>query len=293
VISSFFSRTETQTLDIQHWVLKGLYGSLVLLHLGMIYRISSQIDELLVVGLFWVMLCQRLKTYQQTKQDQTHLLSSLVAFGLIACLVFRSFSLYWFDPTFLNVMPFLIVSAFALLTIGWRIWSFSIELLFCITLVIPVDLLFSWLEKGPGLPVQILTARISSFLLYYLGLPVFSQGTIIQLPQGSVNVQLACTSLSVLFSLSQIGFLLVLMWPLSRRALLWVFSLTFGLTQLVSVLRVALLAILVDQPSLFDFWHDDQGQQLLSTFLILCLGLTYYAFYLKEPDPAQPLNPQS
>ena len=267
---------------LHHRILQALCGSLVALHLVTLYRISSQFDELIVVGLFWAVFFQRLKIHQENPTDHRNLLSALVAYLLIACLLTRSLSFYWFDPTFLNLMPFLIVLSVALLMLGWRVWKFSVELLFCATLLIPVDFLQNWFAQGPGLPLQILTAKVSSFALYYLGSPVITQGTIIRLPQGAVNVELGCTSFAVIFSLSQIWFLLVLMMPLSRQALLWVFGLVFGMTHLVTVFRVAFLAFVVDQPEIFSFWHDDQGQQIISTFLILFLGLTYYYFYLRE-----------
>ena len=284
IFSSRLQSFNLESLDVKRLSLRGLYWSLVILHLVMLNRISSQFDALVVVGFFWYVLSQRLEKSAEGDHTDSGILVSLVAYGLIACVIARSFSFFWFDPTFLSAMPFLIVLAIVLLTAGMKLWKFSVEFLFCGTLLVPMEMINTWFEQGAGLPLQIFTAKVSSFVLYYLGLPVESQQTIIRLPQGAVNVQLACTSFSAIFSLCQVSFLLILLMPLSRWALGWVFSLTFVMTQLVSIFRVALLAFVVDQPELFEFWHDDQGQQIVSTFLILFLGITYYLFYLREMD---------
>ena len=134
------------------------------------------------------------------------------------------------------------------------------------------------------MPLQVLTARISSFFLHYLGYSVLTQGSIIKLPQGTVNVEIGCTSFSVIFSLAQIWCLLLLMFPLSRKAQLWIISGMFVVTHIITFMRVALLAYVVDQPEVFNYWHDDQGQQIISTLLILLLGGSYYLFHVREQD---------
>ena len=284
MLSSRSSKILPQNWNTENTILQSLYWSLVVLHLMMLYRISSQIDELMVAGLFWYVFFKRLQAHQQTEINRTKILSSLISFILISCILTRSLSFYWFDPTYVNAMPFLIVLAVSLLKSSWYIRKFTVELLFCLTLLIPLNILNTLVKQSIGIPLQILTAKISSFVLYYLGLSVANQGTVIRLPQGAVNVKLECTVYAVIFSLFQIWVLLVLMLPLRRRVAGAIFAFTCLVAQIVSVFRVALLAYVVDQPDLFQFWHDDQGQQLISTGLILFLGLTYYVFYWKQLD---------
>ncbi|MEM9136141.1 MAG: archaeosortase/exosortase family protein [Cyanobacteria bacterium P01_F01_bin.42] len=285
-----FDLITTQIKDIRArpaeiQILWGLYLGLVGLQMVILYRITSQFDELMIGGFFWVVFTQKLTaTVAPENTSDSNTIARLVAYALIACIIFRSVSFYWFDPSYSSAMPFLIVLAMGLMTVGWRLQKMVKELLFCATLLVPLGIMTTWFEGGAGLPLQLITTKVSSFVLYYIGLPIQTEGTLIHLPQGTVNVELACTSYSASFSLLQILFLLMLMFPLRGAALARVVTLTFLVTQIVSVLRVSLLAYVVDQPKIFSFWHDDQGQQVVSTFLILFLGLLYYISYVHQSE---------
>ncbi|MCM1981603.1 exosortase/archaeosortase family protein [Lyngbya confervoides] len=268
-----------------------LYVGLVCLHLALVYRMSSHLDELVIAALFWLVLYRRIRglgavqdSLAERGNSRSDRWSQLLAGVIVACLLTHSFSFYWFDSSFTNLMPGLAVLAIGLLGAGRRLRLFYLELLFSSSFLIPKTLLTVWLNQGSGLLLQKLTAQAAAFVLYYIGLPVALQGIQIQLPQGQVHVELGCTAYPAVMALVQIWFLLMLLMPMGGGPTLKVGGITLIVTYLITVARVAYLAFIVDQPQLFEFWHGDPGQEIISTLLIMILGLTYYFTFLRQTE---------
>jgi len=189
-----------------------------------------------------------------------HPLTSLIGFLILAWIVLRGISVFWFEFRFIQFLP--LISFISLISIISR-WRFSpffrpfLALLF-LSLVGVINKLIGILSLSEW------TAQVSAFLLHYLGFNVVHENVFIHLNNGSVEVLPPCTGgplISLLFNLT-LGLVLVipLSWHLLSKFLFGIFGIGFFL----GVIRVALLAVVVSNEATFDYWHGDQGNQIFS-----------------------------
>ncbi|MCG9893275.1 MAG: exosortase/archaeosortase family protein [Thermosynechococcaceae cyanobacterium MS004] len=252
---------------------------LIALHLTLLWRVGLQMDDLVLNSAFWAVLYPKL--YQ--KYHRAHVGESAIAFWigvmLVAGILMRCTSLYGIDAPFAKLMPLLIIISMGLIASGWKVYRDWPQLLLIAPLAMPQTLINSGMSHGAGEPLQIATAKTATFVLHYLGFAISTHQTIITLPQGSVEIELACTAFPSLLVLLQLAVLFGAMLPIPWRqqAVVWTLSASFA--GVASVVRVAILAFSVDRPELFSFWHGDPGQQIISTGLILCMVTIHHFFY--------------
>lgn len=253
--------------------------SLIALHLTLLWRIGLQLDDWVLNGVFWVALLPKFHRKLWQFKDGTTAIADGIGFAIVVCLLLRCLSFYWFEPSFARLMPFAIVLGIGLFSAGRKVYCFWPEFLLIVPLAIPRTLLTTWLSGGVGEPLQVVTAQIAAFGLHYLGFVVSVQQSVIQLPQGSVDVELACTVFPSLVALFQLSIFFGVIWPLGWHRQVLVLGLSSTLAGIISILRVAVLALVVNHPTWFDFWHEDPGRQIVSTGLILAMVAIHRYFY--------------
>lgn len=257
--------------DFKIW-LSSIGLGLILLHLLLVWKLTEQTDQILLSGMFWLAIAQKLWRRRRQLQWKSDGITSTIGLLLLGLTLIKSMSLFWTEASFLRLLPILIAVSLGLLAAGWRLLQFWRELLLLLPLILPKGLLLYGLEAAIGLPIRTLTAQFSSFMLHYLGFTVIRQGTAIELPNGAVDVLFGCTSIPALILLLQLAILFVAFFPVApahySRVLAASVAIAFG----VSSLRIALLAIVVADASSFSYWHGSQGSQIFSTIAIVLFG---------------------
>jgi exosortase/archaeosortase family protein len=103
------------------------------------------------------------------------------------------------------------------------------------------------------------TAESAGWILWQCGLQVEVQDNVLRLAQGAVSVGRPCTAIPLTLLL---GMLLVFAALLLRLRWMWVVllgGLAVVVAFLLSLVRVALLALLVKDPARFLYWHGTEG----------------------------------
>ncbi len=139
------------------------------------------------------------------------------------------------------------------------------------------------LPPGPVLRLidpSLLTAKITNFLLWYLGWQVSRQGAEIALPTGSIAVLPGCSGVESILQLLGLAVLFVLFFSPGWFKSCVAIAGAIVLAVITNSIRVALMAVLYAQSGqpAFEYWHTGDGSHIFSLlavtlFAVLCLLL--------------------
>ncbi|MDX2215605.1 MAG: cyanoexosortase A [Oculatellaceae cyanobacterium bins.114] len=251
---------------------------IVALHLVLTWRLLGQTDQLVLNLLLWGAIASLLWQRRSTlilKSDRWATLIGLMLFTLLLC---KSLSLFWFESAFVRVFPGLATLGWALLASGFRLQQYGREFCIVFTLMLPQGLLAEIMHQQIGSYVQVWIAQIATFLLHYGGVDVVRHGVEVVLGQKAVAVEYACTGMPMLILLLQLSVVLLLVFPISlwKQVLLVVIAIVTAFS--LSSIRVAVMALVVNHPSTFDYWHGVQGSQIFTTLAIGLFILSHHYF---------------
>jgi cyanoexosortase A len=259
---------------------------LVCLHLILLWKLTEQLDQLILSLLFWGAIGLRLWQRRNSLSLDSDWLSSGIGLLLVALVLIKSVSLFWTETSFLRLLPGLAAISLGLLASGWRLQQFWREFLLLIPLMLPKGLILHGLETWLGSTVQTLTAQFSTFALHYLGFTVIRQGANIILPNGAVEVMFGCTGVPVLVLLLQLALLFIAVRPFTPKQRIQICIAATIIAFALSSLRIAFLALIVSDPACFSYWHGTQGSQIFSSGAIVLFG--WYCHSLAEQMSASP-----
>lgn len=256
------------------------------LHLGLTWRLSGEIDPLIVGVLFWGAILRLLWRKKDKINLDSDIFSSFFGILLICLVLVKSISLFWVESSFLRIVPMMAALGLSLLASGikgfkqyWR------ELIIVLLLCLPESSFFQIIEDIFN--ITTLTANFAVLLLWYLGFEVSRQGANIILPNGSVSVAAFCTGISSALLLLKLSVLFILIFPTNLQKKILVLIGAVFIAFIPSVIRVALMAVVVSNQEAFKYWHGQQGNQIFATISILLYGL--FCRFLLQPDkPASP-----
>lgn len=259
---------------------------LALFHLALTWRVVESQNQLIISGLLWAGAIALLWKRRNYLHLSSGLASSIIGFGLIALVLSKGLTLFWFESTYLKFVPVLIALGMALLASGfkglkqyWR--EFAIVLMLCI----PDGALQDGIEKL--LNITTLTAKFSTFGLWYTGFTVVRRGADIILPTGSVSVNIQCTGITSAVMLLKATVPLLFLFPTTAFKRTLLVGCAIAIPFVLSVSRVALLAVVVSNKQTFDFWHGPVGNEIFSTGAILIFG-GVGNWLLQPPPPSDP-----
>lgn len=182
-------------------------------------------------------------------------------------------------PVVLRIMPF--VSAFGLCLIASsfkglkQYWQ---ELTILFFLGIPSVLVTFLPDISP------ITAKVSAFLLWYIGFDVSVQGVYVSLPTGAVQVYSGCSGMESMTYLLGMSIICLLTFPITgiRRFFIPIFAVLIG--YFVNIIRVALMVILsaAQNKAAFDYWHVGNGSLIFGAVAIILFGLFYLLLMQQE-----------
>ncbi|MGB3514358.1 MAG: cyanoexosortase A [Microcoleaceae cyanobacterium] len=139
-----------------------------------------------------------------------------------------------------------------------------------------------------------ITAKFSTFMLWYMGFDVANEGVYVLLPTGSVRVFGGCSGLESITYVLGLAVMCMLMFPTKNKThkyIVPIVGLIIGF--IVNSFRVGLMAILVaySQPEAFDYWHEGDGSLIFGMIAVTIFGLFY--MLLMKQDENQHQKPEN
>ena len=212
--------------------------------------------------------------------------NSLVGYGLglgiVAIVLWVNLSRDGYH-TFLRFTPFLSGLGLGLLASGYQgLKQYQPELtMFLLTALPPglVDKLAEW---------DVLTARSAHFLLHYLGINVYRNGSLISVGstaiENTVNVAKSCAGSVTMVQLWVLAIVGIFLVPTKLWQKMIIPVVAMACAYFVNVIRVAILAILVSNKPVFTYWHEGLGGQIFPIMAIVLWGLICKFLILRNPQ---------
>jgi cyanoexosortase A len=260
-------------LQAKFWLL-GIALSLIVLHISLTWKLGANLNQLSISILLWGAALSLLWHKRNSLTLESGLTSSFFGILLIVLVLLKSLSLFWYESSLLKVLPLAAALGVGLLATDFTgLKQFWREFVIVFLLVIPGGLLSSAVESLVQL--NLLTAKIVAFFLWYCGFEVSRQGVNILLSTGSVEVRGGCSGFQSMFLLFRLAVLYLLMFPTNWVKTLLVPTAAVGIAFAVNVIRVALMALLVafSNPESFEYWHKGTGSQIFSMIAVIAFGL--------------------
>lgn len=260
----------------QRMALLGL--GLVGLHGVLIIRVTGNLDQLVFSLVFWGAIMAQIRQSFPLRLRQSHGIQML-GIAFLALLGLKSLPITATESAFVRLFPLLALAGWSLLirqgqnVDRWKSWALVVAL------SVPPRALPLVLETVLDRPIRVATAAAAAFGLHVLGFDVVQQGSLIQIPSGTVDVEFACTGAALLGLLWQVSVLLAVVTSGAKlgRLMRW----SVAIAALLSTVRVAIMAATVGNDALFQFWHGSSGGQLFT--LIALAILTYSTLGKDEP----------
>lgn len=259
--------------DIKPWLL-GIAITLVGLYISLTWQLTEDIDRLSISVLAWGAILFLVWSKRNSLKLESGITASLLGTVLIALVLLKSFSFFWFESDLIRVFPIAIALGLALLASGFKgLRQYWREFLIISILAIPEGLLLDPIENL--FHVSLLTAKVGTFVLWRLGFEVQRQGVNIILPTGVVEVYPGCSGLGTMFLLFRLSILYLVIFPTTLARSILTPCLAVFLAYFVNGVRVALMAFLVafSNQSAFKYWHTGDGSQIFSMIAVLAFGL--------------------
>ncbi len=260
----------------------GLSGLLVSILLTLTWR-TDEVDHLGMTILFCLAIATLIQERKETLIFKSSVLPTILGFLLVAWLLLYSLSTPEAYSDFVRIYPFVAGIGLALIASGFNgLRQFWKELTILFFLGIPRVIVSSTIDISP------ITAKFSSFLLWYGGFEVTLDGVFIRLPGGAVEVYEGCSGLESMSYLLGLSVITLMMFPMLniKRILLPLVAIATGF--FVNGIRVSLMAVLAasqNKPA-FDYWHEGDGSMLFAVGAVLIFGFICFFFMKQSSKPS-------
>ncbi len=279
------------SLQTQWFYILSLFTTFGILHLSIVANHPIEGEEIYFYALYWAGILFLL--WQNRQQPNTTIwFSNLLGLGLLFTVILKPLYLWNLDLLLFRFGPIFAALGLGLLSFGfsglrdhWRLF-----LLLCLMLF-PYGFINEFLDFR--LHFNELTATISAFSLHYLGFQATSSGAFVKLPTGQVEVLYFCTGGVLIVWLMKLTLLIVIVaFPLTLRQSLCLILSAIGTGFLIGCIRVALLAVVVNKHSLFEYWHSYTGGSIfMVTATITYAGLCNWILPLELLDSKEKYDP--
>lgn len=241
-----------------------------------------------VIGLFW-----RVYQKQHRVDPGKDLLGNLLGIALILLLLFRAkyiflveASVFWYFLAWFTLIGYVLLIAGLS---GVNRFRREILLYFLITLL-PLILRFIS-NQLQIFPITVFSAKLTSFLLWYIGFDSITQGQIVYVNGGAIDIHYGCTAIPLLIRLLSLALLTVLVFPefCPQRSL--TFILPFIISLVLSIIRLAIMVLVVKDAEAFDFWHGLEGGNLFTTLaMVMFFGIILLTAPPQNASIANPIS---
>ncbi len=276
----------TPLLQTQWFYLLGIFTTLGIWHLDIISNHPLESEEITFYALYWGGILYLL--WQNRHQENTpSWFSSWLGLGLLFIVIFRPIHLWHLDLVLFRFAPIVAGLGLGLLSFGfaglkqhWRLFGLLCLMLFPFAFINEIF--------NSRLHFSELTATISAFLLHYIGFQAVHVGDLVKLPSGQVRVIYYCTGGLLIVWLLKLTLLIILtVFPLTWRQKFLLLLSAISVGFFIGCIRVALLAVIANNKSLFDYWHGYTGGGIFMTIATIA-----YAFLCSWILPIDNLSPE-
>lgn len=218
----------------------------------------------------------RFKNNSHAFNLESGLFERILAIGIVALIFLNSTILPNYD-LLIRCLPFISAFSLALFVSGIKeIEKYWQELMLFLVLAVPLERLVEPINQLTN--VNVLMTKFSTFILWYAGFDVASQGDIIITPQINVWVGPNCVGVVTVMWMLQLALLFVVIYPtkfwqkfgvpIVSVAIVWLFNGIFRIPMLV-------LFAAYNYP-LYEYWHSDDAQIFSTIPIMLLWGFCYW-----------------
>lgn len=255
--------------------------SIAILYLGLVWRTTANIDRLTTDCLFWGAILWLLWNKRDNLNYRSDYLSSFLGLFLLGLVVSKTITLFSFESILLPLLPLTSAVALALVASGIKgLSQYFRELFFAWFLFFPTGVIGRFIDGI--IHITIINAKVSTYLLYYVGFDVSSHGNevILRLPElGKFKaiVDYPCAGVPMILLILKLALLLISFVSLKKNQQILIPSFSLILGFLLGVTRVCILTLLIPNQAQFDYWHGVEGSQIFSTLAITIFsGFCYW-----------------
>ena len=269
------------------WLTSGLIG-LCLFYLNLIWKTTGDIDRLTTDGLFWGAILGLLWQKKERLDYDSDPVSSFIGWLILSFTLAKACSLFWFESSLLVLIPIAGAIAFSLMASGFKgLGQYLQELFLAWFLFFPEGVIGHAIDRL--IQITVLNAKFATYLLYYFGFNVSSQGNqvLLSLPQGEFKaiVDYPCAGVPMILLMLKLALLLIGYLSLSKKLKLLIpaFAVLLGFS--LGVIRVCILTLLIPNLAQFNYWHGDRGDQIFSTLAIaIFAGFCYWLLETRKSN---------
>lgn len=247
-----------------------------------IFLLNEDNSELFATSfLLWLALGSLLWEKRDTIPINSGGISMAIGIVLIALVLVRTFSPAGYH---LKLSPILSFVGLCLITSkAEKLFYYGRELIILSLLAI-APILKQILEL---INLPLITAKFSTFFLWYSGFSVNREDLFIFLPGGRVEVYGACSGVASITQMLNIGVLFILLFPSQWYQKIYAILVAMLIGFFVNAGRVALLAFLVANSTeeAFDYWHGGDGSLVFFVISVLIFsGVVWLTILRETPD---------
>jgi len=274
--------------DDRLWLFSSLI-SLAVLYLGLIWRTTADIDRLTTDCLFWGVILWLLWQKKDDRKYSSDPVSSFVGLLLLGSILSKTITLFSFESSLLPLLPIAWAFSLSLIASGFKgLNQYHRELFFTWFLFFPTGVIGNFVDSI--IHITIINAKVSTYLLYYLGFNVksYNNEVILALPElGKFKaiVDYPCAGVPMILLILKLALLFVSCVSLSKskQIFLPIFSIVLGF--LLGVIRVCILTLSIPNQAQFEYWHGAQGSQIFSTLAIAIFSGCCYWILQQNQQP--------
>ncbi len=231
-------------------------------------------DELIFNLIVWAGLLSLLWKKKRNLPLNFDYFSTVIGFLLIIFVLAKSTSLFWFESSFIKVMPLLQIIGLFLIFSSFKNLKFYLrEIIIISILAIPSDSLERVINHL--FLVNIFTAKFASVLLWYFGIQVSNEGAMLYFSDSSVLVDYPCTGVKSALILLKLSILAVCIFTHKWRTILFLMVSAIIIGFGLGVIRASILSLIVKDEILFNYWHGDNGGSIFATVSMVLFAILY------------------
>ncbi|ALF52168.1 exosortase [Nostoc piscinale CENA21] len=260
----------------QLWLL-GIGGGLVAILLTIIWKADDDshlgMTVLALLAVFSLLGDKKHKLKLESDVISSILGTVLIGFVLWYSTHFPSGKLF---AVYTHLAPFVAALGLSLLASGWQgLKQYWQELVIIFFAGVPKVLIFALLDIKP---LSILTAKLSTLMLWYAGFDVYLQDVYINLPTGGIKVAENCAGIEWICHLLGLAVIGLLMFPPERKKRIFVPIVAVIIAFIVNAVRVAILAVIAanQNQNSFKFWHVGDGSLIFGVITVILFGIFYW-----------------
>ena len=239
------------------WLLV-LAGGLIALHLHSSWE--AKLTNLVVTSILFIgAIIFKLKQKCSTLNLESNLFSKIIGVALVA-FVFFSQAFLPNNDFLIRLLPFMSGLGLALIASGIKgLNQYWQELMLLLVLAVPLELLIDPVNQI--FHITKLLAKISTFILWYVGFQVTRQGDLIILPEKATWVGPNCSGVLTMLWMLQLAILFLTTYPTNWVKKVLVPAVAVLIVMGVNGIRIAIMALLAayNYPA-FEYWHSDNAQ---------------------------------